>query len=239
MRKKLYSKGISERQKHILELLSEKEYLQNKLQEALSMTAPNLHYHLTRLEATDLIKKETLYEIGNAKTNRISLNPAARQQVRQIIGLEIKYYTLITGLGALKTGYRVPDLVLKILKKYKFSITRIVCFSTPDAKKKREEHQLQEKLQKIDRYIIYPYVEYRYIESEFFQKAEHFLSEEMKDANIIIDLTPLSKLFSFKLLELANKYQLPCMYLGLDKNGRDKLFLMSNMRIEGEIKPFS
>ncbi|MCP6718679.1 MAG: hypothetical protein KJI71_00420 [Patescibacteria group bacterium] len=60
----------------------------------------------------------------------------------------------------------------------------------------------------------------------------------MKEADIIIDLTPLSKLFSFKLLELANKYLLPCVYLGIDKNEEDKLFWMGEMRIEGEIQPF-
>ena len=58
----------------------------------------------------------------------------------------------------------------------------------------------------------------------------------METANIIIDLTPLSKLFSFKLLELANKYQIPCVYLGMDKEGKDKLYWMSNMKIKGEIE---
>ena len=33
------------------------------------------------------------------------------------------------------------------------------------------------------------------------------------EANVVIDATPLSKLFSKYLLEFANKYQVPCFYL--------------------------
>ena len=77
---------------------------------------------------------------------------------------------------------------------------------------------------KIDEFFMYPYEDYRFIESEFFESIEIKVSKEMQDANIIIDLTPLSKLFSFKLLELANKYQIPCVYLGMDKEGKDKLY---------------
>lgn len=61
----------------------------------------------------------------------------------------------------------------------------------------------------------------------------------MKVADIIIDLTPLSKLFSLKLLELANKYLLPCVYLGLDEEEKDKLFWMADMKIEGIIQNFN
>lgn len=60
----------------------------------------------------------------------------------------------------------------------------------------------------------------------------------MEETNIIMDVTPLSNLFSFKLLELANKYQIPCVYLGMDNKGEDKLYWMTNMKIEGKIKSF-
>ena len=238
MRLKLTSEDFSEKQIQILNILFEKEYQQKELQEQLCTSAPNLHYHLNRLEELYMIRKKTLYEVGNVKINSISLNPAARQQVRKILGKDVKNYTLITGFGSLKTGYRVPDLVLNILRKYKFPITRIICFTTPDGKVKRYEHITDENLIKIDEFVILPYKEYRHTESEFFQRIEDILSKEMKEADIIIDITPLSKLFSFKLLELANKYLLPCVYLGIDKNEEDKLFWMGEMRIEGEIQPF-
>lgn len=234
----LKTSDFSENQIQILKLLFEKEYLQSELQEALTTTASNLHYHLSRLEGYNLIRKETLYKIGNARTNRISLNPSARQYVRKILGFNIKDYTLITGFGTLKTGYKLPDVVFKILREKHYPISRIVCFTSPDAIEKRKEHQEQENLEKIDHFIEFPYEDYRYIESEFFQKVENILSEEMKSADIIIDLTPLSKLVSFKLLEMANKYYLPCVYLGIDKEGNYELFSMSNMKIEGKIQSF-
>ena len=88
-------------------------------------------------------------------------------------------------------------------------------------------------------FFLFQSQKFRYINSEFFETVEVKISKEMEEANIIIDVTPLSKLFSFKLLELANKYQIPCIYLGMDKLGDDKLYLMSNMKIEGEIETFN
>ena len=51
-------KDFSRNQIKILKLLFEREYLQNELQKALNTTAPNLHYHLSRLEGYNLIRKE-------------------------------------------------------------------------------------------------------------------------------------------------------------------------------------
>jgi len=239
MRSKFFSQNLSERQLEILKLLFENDYLQNELQDILSMTAPNLHYHLSRLEENNLIQKKTLYKIGNARINKILLAPTARQSIRDILGYKIENFTLITGFGILKDGYKLPDRVYENLRELHYPISRIVCFTSPDAIKKRREHQKEENLLKIDKLIKFNYEDYRYIESEFFKTVEDILSNEMKTANIIIDLTPLSKLFSFQLLEIANKYQLPCIYLGIDKNGNNKLFSMSNMKIEGRIDQFN
>jgi len=239
MKLNLTSEDFSKRQIHILSLLFEKEYQQKDLQEALETSAPNLHYHLNKLEELDLVRKKTLYEVGNVRINSISLNPAALQQVRKIIGKEVKNFTLITGFGELETGYRVPDLVFKILNKFHYPISRIVCFTTGKAKVRRIEFKEVEKLMDINDFFLFQYQEFRYIDSEFFETVEAKISKEMEEANIIIDVTPLSKLFSFKLLELANKYQIACIYLGMDKLGDDKLYWMSNMKIEGEIVTFS
>ncbi len=235
---KLTSDDFSNKQIQILKLLFEKEYRQKELQEALSTTAPNLHYHLKQLEKLALIKKTTLFEVGNVKINSITLNPPARQQVRKIITKEVKNLTLITGFGLYETGYRVPDLVFNILKKYHYPITRIICFTSQDAKEKRLKHKEEEKLMEIDQYHIYTYNNYKYYESEFFEGIEKIISEEMQNSDVIIDVTPLSKLYSFKLLEIVNKYQIPAVYLGEDKDAKEKLYWMSNMRIEGTIESF-
>lgn len=234
----LTSNDFSENQIKILNLLFEKEYLQNELQKALKTTASNLHYHLTRLEEYNLLQKKTLYKIGNAKRNRISINPSSRQHIRKILGFKVKNFTLITGFGYLGEGYKLPDSVLQKLKEKHYPISRIVCFTSPDALKLRKKNQKQENLVKIDLLIKFLYQDYRNIKSEFFQKVEKTISEEMKSADLIIDLTPLSKLFSFKLLELANKYFLPCVYLGMNKDENYELYSMSNMKIDIEIQPF-
>lgn len=236
LRLNLTNEDFSKRQIEILNLLLNKEYQQKELQEALDTSGSNLHYHLNRLEKLNLIRKNTLYEVGNAKINSISLNPAARQQVRKIIGKEISNYTLIIGFGLLETGYKIPDSIFRILKKYHYPISKIVCFTTKESKEKRDENSIIEDLKEIDEFLFFQYEEYRYIESEFFNSVETKISEEMEDANIIIDVTLLSKLFSFKLLELSNKYQIPCAYLGMDKDGEKKLYLLSNMKIQVNIE---
>ncbi len=228
---------FSDNQIKILNLLFKKEYLQNELQKELKTTAPNLHHHLTRLEKYNLVQKKTLHKIGNAKINSISLNPSSRQHIRKILELKVKNYTLITGFGILGTGYKLPDLVLEILRENYYPISKIVCFTSKDALKKRKEHQKQENLINFNQIIKFPYEDYRNITSEFFQKIEGILSEEMKSSDIIIDLTPLTKLFSFKLLEIANLYNLPCVYLGINEEGNNALLSMSNMRIEISIEP--
>lgn len=86
-------RDFSKNQIKILRLLFEKEYLQNELQEALKTTAPNLHYHLSCLEGYNLIIKRTLYEVGSAKINRITLNPSAREYIRKSLGYKNKKST--------------------------------------------------------------------------------------------------------------------------------------------------
>ncbi len=227
---------FSKRQLQILRALFEKEYQQKDLQKFINTSAPNLHYHLSKLEESGLIRKETLYRVGNVKINSISLNPAARQKVRGIIGLEVENFTLITGFGELKTGYRIPDLIHSLLRKYHYPITRIICYTTTNAKQIRLEYKNQENLMDIDEFVLFPYEKYRYLKSVLYQSLEMKLSKEMEVADIIIDITPLSKLFSFKLLELANKYQIPCVYLGLDDQGKDKLYWLTNMKLQGKIE---
>ncbi len=180
MKMYLSKKDFSERQIKILDLLFEKEYQQKDLQEALDTTAPNLYYHINKLEELDLIRKKTLYTVGNVKINVISLNSTSRQQVRKIIGKEVSNYVLITGFGELKTGYRVPDLVYTLLIKYHYPISRILCFTTHNALEKRREFKEKEKLIDIDEFIAYPYVNYRFIESKFFQSFENKISKEME-----------------------------------------------------------
>lgn len=230
----LTNDDFSSNQIQILKLLFEKEYMQNELQKILNTTGANLHYHLKRLEERNLVKKETVQRLGNARTNRISINPSARQLIRKILGYKSINFTLITGFGVLKDGYLLPDRIFNQLSKY-YPISKIICFTSPDARQKRITIEEKENLINIDRYIEFDYQEYRYIDSPLFNKLEQLLSEEMLNANIIIDLTPLSKLFSFKMLELSNKYHIPCFYLGVNEKDELLIYSMTNLEIKGKI----
>ena len=231
-----YKTKISERQKDILKALMDRNFKQNELQELMGISSPGLLYHLNNLEKYKLIKKETIQQIGNAKINEISLNPFQLQRIREILDLKIKNCTLITGFGELETGYRLPDISSNLLKNHHYKVNRIVCFTTKKAEAIREEKFKEENLLKIDRYYQYNYEEYRNLNSHFFLEIDSLILEELKDANLIIDITPLSKLYSFEMLKKANKYGLLCFYVGQDEKGNDLLIWMSNVKIEGEMR---
>jgi DNA-binding PadR family transcriptional regulator len=227
---------IADKQTIILRLLYDQPRRQNELQQILEISAPALLYHLSHLEKQQLIKKTTLMQIGNAKVNEISLNPLARQRIRAIIGYEGERCTLITGFGKLDTGYRVPDISCRLLESEGFPINRLVCFSSEDAKAIREEQQSSESLRSVDQYYLFPYQDYRNFESEFFGQVENILQQEMQLADIILDLTPLSKIYSFKILEIANWSHLPCFYLGQDAGENYFLIWMSHLQLNGGLK---
>ncbi|NMC08088.1 MAG: hypothetical protein GYA24_22980 [Candidatus Lokiarchaeota archaeon] len=49
------------------------------------------------------------------------------------------------------------------------------------------------------------------------------IQEETKECDVIIDLTPLTKLLTLKLLELSHKYQIPSVYIGKSSKKKDEL----------------
>ncbi len=224
---------VAGKQEVILRLLYDHPYRQHELQQALRVTAPALFYHLEILEKQHLIEKKTVAQIGNAKINEISLNPVSLQRVRGILGNIINHFSLITGFGELETGYRVPDITYTLLRKASYPVDRIVCFTTPEAKALRDQHEQIEHLQEVHKFYLFEYPEFRNLQSAFFRQIKGLLEAEMKEADLIIDLTPLSKLYSFQMLELANKYHLPCLYLGAEGANQDHLIWMTQVKIQG------
>jgi len=106
-------RNFSKNQIKILKLLLDKEYLQNELQHALNTTASNLHYHLSRLEDYELVRKETIQEIGSAKINKISLNPSAKEYVRKIIGYKNKKALRNNGSTPIESSYKPTHRKIK------------------------------------------------------------------------------------------------------------------------------
>lgn len=226
---------LPKKQIEILRLLHQGPLKQNELMKKLGITGPSLLYHLERMEKNNLIKKKLIYQIGNAKNNEISIDPMAMQYIREILGQSISKTTLVTGYGIDQNAMVLPDNALRLLKKNYYKINRIVCFTTQDAKKKRDLIAKEQKLLEPNRTEIFEYKEYRYIESNFYKNVEKLITEEIKISNVILDLTPLTKLLSFKFLEISNKYNLPCFYMGLNEKEEPILYWFSEMRIQGQI----
>jgi DNA-binding CsgD family transcriptional regulator len=234
MKEKEVQNQFTEGQLNILKILQNGPVRQQELAKILGITPPALLHHLEKLEMKNLIIKRVISKIGNAKQSEIALNPLSIQYIRQIMGTSINKYTLITGYGKVFKEH-MPDISVNALKKY-YIIDRIVCFTTPESKIERNKIAEERKLLTPDKTYEFPFEAYQHLDSPVFQQLDSIIAEEMKNANVILDLTPLTKLLSFKMLEYANKYALPCYYLGKNKENQDSIYWFTNMRIVGEIQ---
>jgi hypothetical protein len=55
------------------------------------------------------------------------------------------------------------------------------------------------------------------------KNLESIIQEEQKISDLILDLTPLTKLLTIKLLEFSYKYKIPSMYLGKKGDNENSL----------------
>ncbi|MFX0101556.1 MAG: winged helix-turn-helix domain-containing protein [Candidatus Hodarchaeota archaeon] len=213
--------NYSEKQVRIIKLLLDKPYLQKDLAQRLGISGAGLLYHLKKLENEELITKNTKIQVGNVKIKEISININGLQRARKIAGIEKKEWTLISGFGKdsqLGKPFKLPSIAKQLLTDHGYKISKIVAFITPES-----NINAAKELETIDRVITYNYVDYRNGDSELMNKLEFFLQEEQKIADLIIDLTPLTKLLTLKLLELSYKFKIPSFYLGKKKNDDDYL----------------
>jgi DNA-binding MarR family transcriptional regulator len=225
------------RQQEIIQLLLSKPYIQKDLQHVLGISSPGLLYHLNKLEVLKFIRKKTIRKVGNAKINEISLEPLQLQNIRTIFNIETPSCTLLTGFGELATGYRIPDEAYALLQNKHYKIDHVVCITTKKGKKIRKSKQAAENLIEITRYYAdYEYNDFRNLKSRLFSELDEILRKELVKSNLVIDITPLSKLFSFELLKRANEYQLACYYLGKDEDGEDSLIWMTDVQLTGAYK---
>lgn len=214
-------------QKHILQILMQAPEKTTELTAKLGKNRTTVKYHIDRLLRDRLIQTRTLMQVGGAKINEISIDKLALHKIRQILGMKSEGITLLTGFGELETGYLIPDisysLLLKELKNEK--IDKILCFITNKALEIRQRNEQQDHLlsQKLFTFYPFDYNSYRSFNTDAFKKLEEVILTELEKRNVILDLTPLSKLFSFRLLEYSDKYNIPSFYLGKTLEGKDTL----------------
>ena len=207
-----------EKQKQILSLLLEHPFQQKELATEMGISGAGLLYHLNKLEDDGIIRKITTAQVGNVSINEISLNPNAIQQVRAILGKKTRKYTLITGFGIdnLKTEYyssNIPVQAKNLLEDEGYQLSRIIALITEDSNLNRAQ-----KLVKIDEVLKASYEDYRNIRSTFMTRdLEFMIQKEQKQNDLIIDLTPISKLLTLKLLEISHQYSIPSFYMGMNE----------------------
>lgn len=213
---------LTPKKKKIIQILLKSPILQKNLAIQLKIKPSTLHYHLSELKKLKLILIEEVDSFGSVVINKIRINSIFLNQFRSFFKIKSKNITLISGIGL--HGIEVPYKTLKMLENLFYKINRLVCFVTKESLKSKKENLEPEKRYDIDKTIMYEYSDYRNLESKFCKDIESILGIELEKADLILDATPLSKIFSLKILEIATQFRMPCVYLGLDDNNKDKLF---------------
>ncbi len=214
-------KDFADKQKEILKLLLEKPYQQKDLAKALEISGAGLLYHIEILEKRKIIVRKTLAEVGNVSLKEVSLHPGAVQRARAILGQKSRSYTLVTAFGKdsdLGQASTIPSKVAGLLKEQGFDIARVVVFVTP-ASNLDEARALVP----IDQVHTFEYNDFRNDDSKVMKELSTFIEAEQKSADVIIDVTGLTKLLTIKLLEISHNFRIPSVYLGIRSDGTEFL----------------
>lgn len=200
------------KQREILRLLLERPYMQKDLAAALDISGAGLFYHVNLLEESKLITRRVIAEVGNVSLKEVSLDPGAYQRARRILGIEPGATTLVTAFGRdseLGDSHTIPSTVRSLLQREGYRVDRVVAFVTPES-----NLAAAAKLAPIDFHHTFEYETFRDDTSQGMQDLPRLVQQELKDADVMIDVTGLTKLLTIKLLDLAHQFKLPCVYLG-------------------------
>jgi len=203
--------------KSLLKLLLKGPQFQRDLPQLLKVRRPTIKYHIDLLEQKGLIKKNLIAEAGSIKVVQLELNQLALPQIRNLLNLSVIKTTLISGFTfdpriQDKETLKLPDIARHLLEVENLQIDKLVCFTT----EKAMEERLKSNLPFIDRYIPYPFKVYQ--NPSFYQAAERELTQEIIDADVIIDITPLTKIYSITMLNIAHLYKLPVIYIARENS---------------------
>ncbi|MHA1265519.1 MAG: ArsR/SmtB family transcription factor [Candidatus Helarchaeota archaeon] len=199
----------------LLTLLLKGPQLQKDLPQLLNVKRPTVKYHVDRLEQAGLIRKKLVAKAGPIKVVEIELVKLALPQIRAILHLPITKRTLISGFTydpriQDKDTLTLPDISRRLLEQEGTNIDKLICFTTPLAMRERKKANLPP----IDRYITYPFKTYQ--DPTFAQIIKKELANELLTAEIIIDITPLTKIYTITMQHLAHQFKFPIIYVARD-----------------------
>lgn len=201
-------KGLDDRKKKILKtILENKEVSVVDIQRKTSIPRSSLVHHLGILAREKIILQE---KSGRELINKI--NPLYIQNLRAIFGIKapkmlISGYTYNPETKDIKT-LEVLQRALEFLKKEKIEIKRTISFTVPEAKRKIRKTDFV----KGDVEITLDFKDYQNSPEKIEREMEEVIIKNLGSYEIIIDLTPLTKLYSIIGLSLAKKYGLKAFY---------------------------
>jgi len=144
----------------------------------------------------------------------IALKPEVAQSTRKLLGIEAPNL-LISGYtwNPQKPEDLTPiknyiDAIIK-LEKEGIKINKIVCFTTPQAREKRIQHKIKPE-PNIE--IEEPFQTYQTNLEWIQSKLEEQIRQNIWTHNIIIDITPLTKLYTIAAINTAKKYGIKTIY---------------------------
>jgi hypothetical protein len=175
-----------------------------------------------------LIETKTIMEVGAVKIYEISINTLSLHRIRKILNKKVEHTILITGFGKYEAAYQIPDISKELLLSERpeiGKIDRIICFTTEESLEIRKSKEKEENLTPFSQLEIhsYDYEDYRRYGTAAFDDLEKTILTNIDKNEIFLDLTPLSKLLTIKLLDYAEKYDIPSFYVGIDSEGKNFL----------------
>jgi DNA-binding transcriptional ArsR family regulator len=177
------------------------------LQQKTGIPRSSLNHHLVMLRRKNFVIQE---KAGREVLNR--LNPKYIQRFRRDFGvgapkLLISGYTFDPIKKDIKT-LEILERATEFLKRDGIRVEKSIAFTTPLAKEKIRETQYQRGDEEVAMEIEIYQNELEKIEKSMRKVIEKNLSEN----EIIVDLTPLTKLFTIAGLSLAKEYGLKAIY---------------------------
>lgn len=201
--------GIEGRKKEIIKKLLTKEKASiSYLASVLKMPRSSLNHHLFMLEKIGAIRR---YREGREVINRV--NPKLVQKFRNEFSIEkpkllIGGYTYDPAKQDEKT-FEVLQRAIEILKKEKgIEIKKSIAFATPLAAEKIKETNYKEG----DEVIKFDFEVYQERPDIIESNLREIIEKNISSYEILIDLTPLTKIFSIVSLSLAKEYGLKPFY---------------------------
>lgn len=199
---------LDSRKKKILKtILKSREISVAEIQRKTSIPRSSLVHHLGILARKEIVLQE---KRGKELTNKI--NPLYIQNLRAIFRIKapkmlISGYTYNPDTKDIKT-LQVLQRALEFLKKENIEIKRTISFTIPEAKERIRETDFV----KGDVEITLDFKDYQNFPEKIEKEMEKVIIKNLSGYEIIVDLTPLTKLYSIIGLSLARKYGLKAFY---------------------------